>query len=572
MSPRIQPMNFSKYGRIGSPADGRSGATAPRNNNINYPTQASFGGRHQAHPEYYTSLQQPIAKKNKMMTTGNSPQNHSPPVPAILTSAASFDSGITTVAGQSPGRHGRATTSRTANVALPRSIQGPLPPLSQHILSYPPPGVMASEGYSYHFGRPPLNRNNTYGEIYYQHPNTMQHGLPSDPFLQYHHATQFNGHHYYPYGQPWHLLQQNAHESSSRQLPPMVVSSSSVVNTNPVAPLEYVTDLREHDVLSGRGGATNSYRGNRSFRILVKEYQDQYLKAKKRDKPAVASLIVETIRKRGGRFLRRDTSQFRRRPNRNDGFDNGGSMIQWVDIGDERAREKTCQALREGAPEMRRQGHRGSDTDRNRSWDAKYRNDSSLSFDDDADFESGSREKELMTSVIKDTRLARPSEQYENDCYYWQGSSKDRHGRDNVGNDSDVDDSTPEVRNGGRHPVEEITISDEEEVPILIRPWSRLLPDRPPVEPIGLHQLSVQDRDIYLREFLPPNPRYEMEHHRDQHDGCQRSVHRDNNEASIRYNVEEHNNHDEYMSNHDEKVMAIRKHDGKGSQWPLVTA
>jgi hypothetical protein len=85
-------------------------------------------------------------------------------------------------------------------------------------------------------------------------------------------------------------------------------------------------------VLSGRGGATNSHSGNRAFRTLVKKYQTQYLKAKKRDKPAVAAVVVEKIRATGGRFLRRHhvTS-------------NG---VVWVEIGDEKAREKTCQALR----------------------------------------------------------------------------------------------------------------------------------------------------------------------------------------------------------------------------------
>jgi hypothetical protein len=66
---------------------------------------------------------------------------------------------------------------------------------------------------------------------------------------------------------------------------------------------------------------------------LVKEYQRQYLKAKKRDKPSVAAMVVEKIRQMGGRFLRRyDVTQ-------QDG-------VVWVDIGDEKAKEKTCQALR----------------------------------------------------------------------------------------------------------------------------------------------------------------------------------------------------------------------------------
>jgi len=94
--------------------------------------------------------------------------------------------------------------------------------------------------------------------------------------------------------------------------------------------VEYITDLGPNDVLSGRGGATNSYKGNRSFRFLVKEYQGQYLQAKKRDKPAVASIIVDLIRKKGGRFLRRCDDKH-----------NPQGNVLWVDIGDDRAREKT---------------------------------------------------------------------------------------------------------------------------------------------------------------------------------------------------------------------------------------
>lgn len=574
MSSRIQPVNLSKVGRIGPSVDGR-GATMQRGN---YLSQASNSNHHHAYPEYCTSLQvPPIAKKSK--TTNNSPQNRPPPVPSILTSAASFDSGITTTAGQSPGRPDRVVATHTINsssvsVALPRSSVGQLPHLSQHVLTYPPSGVIGPEGYSYHMGAPPLTRNTPYGEIYYQHPNTIQHGIASDPYLHYHQAAPYSGPPYYPYVQPWHHRHRNAHEASTRHIQPMMVSSSSVVNTTPIAPIEYVTELGEHDVLSGRGGATNSYRGNRAFRILVKEYQDQYLKAKKRDKPAVASLIVEMIRKRGGRFLRRDTSQFRRRPNRNDGFD-GGSMIQWVDIGDDRAREKTCQALREGAPEIRRKGHRGSESDGNRNWDKKlYHNGSSFSFDDDLDVDSVSHEKDFKSSVTKDTILVRSGQQYENGGHYWQGSPKSRHDHINVDSDSDVDDNTPEVRNGGnesytnyRRPVEEITFSDEEETPIQIRPWAWLLPDRQPVESIGLHQLSVQDRDLYLREFLPPHPRYEKH---SQHPALT-TVHSDSNDSHIRFPFGGNNNIDLYVLNHDEE--SGRQNDAvDGSHWPRVAA
>jgi hypothetical protein len=83
------------------------------------------------------------------------------------------------------------------------------------------------------------------------------------------------------------------------------------------------------------GGATNSHSGNRAFRALVKDHQKRYLQAKKRDKPSVASIVVELIRNKGGRFLRRyDT--------------NHHGQVLWVDIGDERAREKTCRKFING--------------------------------------------------------------------------------------------------------------------------------------------------------------------------------------------------------------------------------
>jgi len=84
-----------------------------------------------------------------------------------------------------------------------------------------------------------------------------------------------------------------------------------------------------------------SHPGNVRYRGLVKKYQRLYLKAKRRDKPKIARLIVDTIRRKHGRFLKRD-------------------MISnaWLDVGNNKAREKTSQALREGAPELRNEDNR----------------------------------------------------------------------------------------------------------------------------------------------------------------------------------------------------------------------
>ena len=97
---------------------------------------------------------------------------------------------------------------------------------------------------------------------------------------------------------------------------------------------EPIDSFRDQDVLSGRGGGTNAHPGNRHFRDLINEHRRSYLKARKNDKPAISRAIVKKVRDSGGRFLKKQGSY-------------------WVEIGDFAAREKTSQALRQRAPEMR---------------------------------------------------------------------------------------------------------------------------------------------------------------------------------------------------------------------------
>jgi len=85
------------------------------------------------------------------------------------------------------------------------------------------------------------------------------------------------------------------------------------------------------DVLLGRGGATNSHEGNRKFRTIVAEHQQEYLKARKREKVVIARQIVAIVHTNGGRFLKRTEN-----------------AQNWIEVPDKRAQEKTSQALREG--------------------------------------------------------------------------------------------------------------------------------------------------------------------------------------------------------------------------------
>ena len=91
------------------------------------------------------------------------------------------------------------------------------------------------------------------------------------------------------------------------------------------------TSVGPHDVLLGRGGATNSHTGNRSFRKVVALHQQEYLKAKKREKVVIAQRIVAIVKGNGGRFLKRTDN-----------------ALNWIEVTDKRAQEKTSQALREG--------------------------------------------------------------------------------------------------------------------------------------------------------------------------------------------------------------------------------
>jgi hypothetical protein len=443
-------------------------------------------------PPYHSSQHSPI-KSSQPRTSSSSPgERHRPPVASVLTKVNSFDSMLTNTVGHSPKPPPRAPPTH-ANRPMPSSSSQPVN--MQHSSPFLISGVQYEGNYPPYTtpGPPPVS--GSFREMYYPH-----HPLhPPEPF----HSPQYGNH---PYHHPY--MPQWFHRPHDPFHPPMIVSSSSHMPAPPPAVVEYVTELGPHDVLSGRGGATNSYRGNRAFRTLVKEYQEQYLHAKKRDKPAVASLIVEAIRQRGGRFLRRESSPYRRHSSDGNANTGGGSTIQWVDIGDDRAREKTCQALREGAPELRRQG-KDDDGEEGHRWSTARQqyhltHSRSFSFDDD---DATSRGKNSPSSEAKDSRnISDGGFRSATTTIYRQGKKEAPHrSTPNHSYDSeDADDHTPEVRNGNRFPPRRIAKSNfPVDFSVCIRPWVRLLPDRL-IEPILLADLSVQDRDCYLRDFAPP--------------------------------------------------------------------
>lgn len=97
--------------------------------------------------------------------------------------------------------------------------------------------------------------------------------------------------------------------------------------------------LRDNDVVCGRGAPTLVHPGNQAYRALIQQHETAYLCAKRADKPIIATEVIETLKNRGVRFVRRE------RNNKGAG---------WVILDEKKVYEKICQSLREAAPELRR--------------------------------------------------------------------------------------------------------------------------------------------------------------------------------------------------------------------------
>lgn len=262
-------------------------------------------------------------------------------------------------------------------------------PVSQHLTSHHHfEGMMASpqfRHYEHHMHSPPVRHD----EFIYQAMAVRQQGQHSyNMMMQTHPLSQRPQHRQEPPPPPLHHIQSPTHHhhkshlmqespgaklaqssqvspvpsqqqqkhlqapvppsSSNGQLPAALLAITDSVEgfftmeMDPSAyppvpkPSEVIVQVQRNDVLLGRGGETNHHIGNIQYRQLVKLCQPAYLEAKRRDKPKIAERIVFAVRCLAGRFLKKDA-------------DTG----TWRDVGNTRAREKTSQALREGAPELR---------------------------------------------------------------------------------------------------------------------------------------------------------------------------------------------------------------------------
>ena len=125
----------------------------------------------------------------------------------------------------------------------------------------------------------------------------------------------------------------NSYEASSPKYSPVAdnapSSPSSVSTKNSILS---ATEPTPADVICGRGGKANSHCGNISFRAEALKLRSWYESSSKSEKFTISNLLVDFVKERGGRFLKRDAGR------------EGG----WVECDGNDVRKKASQALREG--------------------------------------------------------------------------------------------------------------------------------------------------------------------------------------------------------------------------------
>lgn len=183
---------------------------------------------------------------------------------------------------------------------------------------------------------------------YYGHPS-QHHYAAAPPHPQYHYESQQP----HPNDPSYYTNAFDVPIPDHYQQPPTpngevicIDDETEHANIEAAVPpgVQVVSEYNERDILCGRGALMIWHPGNKFFRRLVQTHRQRYFFSRRQEKKKIATQIMEEVRAHGGRFLRRSQSS--------DGLN---QINVWVEIDEERAYQKTCQALREGAPEIRKQ-------------------------------------------------------------------------------------------------------------------------------------------------------------------------------------------------------------------------
>mmetsp|Transcript_33656 Transcript_33656/g.99169 ORF Transcript_33656/g.99169 Transcript_33656/m.99169 type:complete len:543 (+) Transcript_33656:638-2266(+) len=287
-----------------------------------------------------------------------------------------------------------------------------------------------------------------------------------------------------------------------RPAPHMIVAPSSAVKcqsahylpSSSISPINYDgygaghATYNEHDVLCGRGGATNSHPGNRKFRSLVAAHRERYLKAKKRDKPAYAQHVVSLVRNqcpKQCRFLKKDTKS-----------------NKWYDIGDEKAREKVAQALREGAAQLRRDQKR-KERDDGSDGSSSYGSSGALS---GSQADDSKKRKRAIVEIEVVKFVKDESDHLSAQTESGNGERNPKHVSSYVYPSTVVFEGRDDAEESLFPPPSAFEERSEQRsislTPITIRPNLKLTLKPPPFA--SVEDLSPSERSLYHRYFLPP--------------------------------------------------------------------
>lgn len=109
-------------------------------------------------------------------------------------------------------------------------------------------------------------------------------------------------------------------------------SPSSISSRASIFSTLSTTEPTAADVICGRGGKANSHPGNVTFRAEALKLRSWYESSSKSEKFTISNLLVDFVKERGGRFLKRD----------------GENPGRWLECDGNDVRKKASQALREG--------------------------------------------------------------------------------------------------------------------------------------------------------------------------------------------------------------------------------
>jgi len=166
---------------------------------------------------------------------------------------------------------------------------------------------------------------------------------PPPPYPQ--HPQQYppstNGYPQQPYGYPpqpqWGFPVPAGYDPAGRTQHPRQMQQQGIAAPAISTPSKNLIQPHKNDVLMGRGGKNNQHEGNEKLRDLARALRDTYKASAKKGKSNMSRDLVQKVRDMDppGRFLKRN-------PDTN----------EWEDVGDDVAREKVSQVLRDAVSEL----------------------------------------------------------------------------------------------------------------------------------------------------------------------------------------------------------------------------